>query len=48
VRRLVVTHLSERYPGPEQHLAEATAAAGPDVDVVVAEDLDRIPLPPRR
>ena len=43
-RRLVLTHLSQRYPLPDEHLAEA-AAVFPDV--VVAEDLDRVPVPPR-
>lgn len=44
VRRLVLTHLSQRYTAPAEHLAEA-AAVFPDV--VVAEDLDRITVPPR-
>lgn len=43
-RRLVLTHLSQRYPDPREHLAEA-AAVFPDV--VVVEDLDRVPVPPR-
>jgi ribonuclease Z len=45
-RRVVLTHLSQRYPGTAAHLAEARAAA-PDLDVVVARDLDRIRVPPR-
>jgi hypothetical protein len=36
----VLTHLSQRYPEPDEHLAEA-AEVFPDV--VVAEDLDRVP-----
>ena len=44
VRRLVLTHLSQRYPDPAEHLAEASAVFP---DVVVAEDLDRIAVPPR-
>ncbi len=44
VRKLVLTHLSQRYPTPHEHLAEATAVFP---DVVVAEDLDRFTLPPR-
>lgn len=44
-RRLVLTHLSQRYPDGDGHLAEA-AAVFPDV--LVARDLDRIPVPPRR
>jgi ribonuclease Z len=46
-RRLVLTHISQRYLDPSGHVAEARAAA-PDLDLVVAADLDRIPLPPRR
>jgi ribonuclease Z len=47
VRRVVLTHLSRRYPDAAGHLAEARAAA-PDIDLTVARDLDRVPLPPRR
>jgi ribonuclease Z len=45
VRRLVLTHFSQRYPDPARFAAEAA-----DIfpDVVVAADLDVIPLPPRR
>lgn len=43
-RQLVLTHLSQRYPTPDEHLAEA-AAVFPHV--TVAEDLDRVPVPPR-
>lgn len=46
-RRVVLTHLSQRYPDGDGHLAEARAAA-PDLDVTVAADLDRVALPPRR
>ncbi len=45
-RRVVLTHLSQRYPDPAGHLAEARAAA-PELDLVVATDLQRIPLPAR-
>jgi ribonuclease Z len=46
-RRVVLTHLSQRYPDPAGHLAEARRAA-PDLDLHVARDLDRFPLPRRR
>jgi ribonuclease Z len=42
-RRVVLTHLSRRYPGTAAHLAEARAAA-PGLDVHVARDLDLVPL----
>lgn len=45
VRRLVLTHFSQRYPDTRQHRDEAAEVfAG---DVVVAEDLTRIPVPRR-
>jgi ribonuclease Z len=44
-RRLVLTHFSERYADLER-FAEEAGAIFPDV--VVARDLDRIPVPPRR
>jgi ribonuclease Z len=44
-RRLVLTHFSQRYPDVTGLVAEA-AAEFPDV--VAAEDLATIPLPPRR
>jgi ribonuclease Z len=44
-RRLVLTHFSQRHPDPAPYLEEA-AAIFPDV--VVAADLDRVPVPPRR
>ncbi len=43
-RRVVLVHLSQRYPDLEEHRAEA-AAEHPDV--VVARDLDVVPLPAR-
>ncbi len=43
-RRLVLTHFSRRYPDPQAFLQEAAPIFA---DVVVAEDLDRIPVPPR-
>ena len=48
VRRLVLTHFSERYPAADEHrfADEASAAFGGDITLV--HDLDRIPLPPRR
>jgi ribonuclease Z len=47
-RRLVLTHFSQRYdPADGQRLAaEAGAAFGGDI--VVARDLDRVEVPPRR
>jgi ribonuclease Z len=45
-RRTVLTHFSQRYPTLEGHLVEARAAA-PSLDLVVARDLDRIPVPSR-
>jgi ribonuclease Z len=45
VRTLVLTHFSQRYPDPLDFLAEARKEfAGP---IVVAEDLMRVPVPPR-
>lgn len=46
-RRVVLTHYSQRYPDLDGHRAEAQAAA-PDLDLVIARDLDRVPLPARR
>lgn len=46
-RRVVLTHYSQRYPDLDGHRAEAREAA-PELDLIVAGDLDRIPLPPRR
>lgn len=44
-RRLVLTHFSQRYGDAERFAAEAGEVFD---DVVVASDLARIPLPPRR
>ena len=46
VRRLVLTHFSQRYADPARFAAEAAEVFGGEV--VVAEDLARIPLPSRR
>jgi ribonuclease Z len=43
-RRLVLTHFSQRYPNDAEFAAEAGAIFP---DVVVAQDLDRVPVPPR-
>ena len=43
-RRLVLTHFSQRYPDDAEFVAEAGAIFP---DVVVARDLDRVPVPPR-
>ncbi|GAA4975157.1 ribonuclease Z [Kineococcus glutinatus] len=51
VRRLVLTHFSQRYPDPGEFVAEATLAvadAGGGTEVVVAADLDVVEVPPRR
>ena len=45
VRRLVLTHFSQRYPDTSQLLRDAAAAF--DGDIVAAADLDRIEVPPR-
>ena len=45
VRRLVLTHFSGRYPDPRPFHEEAAGIF--DGDVVVAEDLTRIPVPVR-
>ncbi|GAA1793787.1 ribonuclease Z [Planosporangium flavigriseum] len=46
VRRLVLTHFSQRYTDPDRFAEEAAEEfAG---DVIVASDLARIPVPPRR
>ncbi len=44
-RRLVLTHYSGRHPD-EQAFAEEARRVFPDVHA--AQDLDRVPLPPRR
>jgi ribonuclease Z len=46
VRQLVLTHFSQRYTDPTRFAAEAAAVF--DGEIVVAEDLVRVPLPPRR
>ncbi|WP_395296260.1 ribonuclease Z [Kitasatospora hibisci] len=46
VRTLVLTHFSQRYPDLGQHLADARKHF--DGTVVLAEDLARVPVPPRR
>ena len=46
VRTLVLTHFSQRYPDLADHLAEARRHF--DGELVLAEDLARVPLPPRR
>jgi ribonuclease Z len=46
VRTLVLTHFSQRYPEPERFVAEANPHF--TGDLVVAEDLMRVPVPPRR
>jgi ribonuclease Z len=46
VRRLVLTHFSQRYPDLTGHRDEAAEVFGGDL--VVAEDLMRIPVPKRR
>lgn len=43
-RRTVLTHLSQRYPDPGGHLADARSVA-PELDLAVAADLDRFPVP---
>ena len=44
-RRLLITHFSQRYPDVRVLLDEASAVFG---DVVAAEDLLAVPVPPRR
>jgi ribonuclease Z len=47
-RRLVLTHFSQRYEsGDDKRLADEAASAFGG-EVVLARDLDRIPVPPRR
>lgn len=46
VRQLVLTHFSQRYPDPARFLDEAKAEF--DGEIVVAEDLERVPVPKRR
>ncbi len=44
VRKLALTHFSQRYPSAEQHLAEARQIFN---NVIVLNDLDRINIPRR-
>jgi ribonuclease Z len=46
VRRLVLTHFSQRYDDPTVFAHEA--AKHFDGEIVIAEDLGRVPVPPRR
>jgi ribonuclease Z len=46
-RRLVLTHFSQRYGDDAGSQLLRDAAAAFDGDIVVANDLDRIPVPPR-
>lgn len=46
VRTLVLTHFSQRYADPEQFAREAATVF--DGEIVVAADLTRVPVPPRR
>lgn len=46
VRRLVLSHFSQRYSEPARFHEEAAAVFGGEI--VVAEDLTRVPMPPRR
>jgi ribonuclease Z len=46
VRTLVLTHFSQRYPDASRFAEEARKEF--DGDLVLAEDLARIPVPPRR
>ncbi|MER7704714.1 ribonuclease Z [Kitasatospora sp. NPDC097605] len=45
-RTLVLTHFSQRYPDLGQHLADARKHF--DGPIVLAEDLARVPVPPRQ
>ncbi|MCR3747276.1 ribonuclease Z [Lentzea californiensis] len=45
VRKLVLTHFSQRYEDPAEFLAEAAAEF--DGEIVIAKDLDRVPVPKR-
>ncbi|XVV17568.1 ribonuclease Z [Actinoplanes sp. CA-131856] len=46
VRKLVLTHFSQRYADPRRFLDEAAAEFSGDI--VIAEDLMRVPVPARR
>ena len=45
VRKLVLTHFSQRYEDPSEFLAEAAREF--DGEIVIARDLDRVPVPKR-
>ena len=47
VRRLVLTHFSERYRAADQPRFVEEAAAAYDGEIVLARDLDRVPVPRR-
>ena len=46
VRRLVLTHFSQRYTDPARYAQEAAEVF--DGEIIVAADLTRVPVPPRR
>ena len=46
-RRLVLTHFSQRYDGAASGQLLRDAAAAYDGDIILAADLDRVPVPPR-
>jgi ribonuclease Z len=46
-RLLVLTHFSQRYESGDDKRLAAEAAAPFGGEVVLARDLDRIPVPPR-
>ncbi|MFD4252726.1 ribonuclease Z [Amycolatopsis thermoflava] len=46
VRKLVLSHFSQRYPDPEAFRAEAAASFGGEI--VVASDISRVAVPARR
>jgi ribonuclease Z len=48
VRQLVLTHISERYRAEDEPRFVEQAAAAYDGGIVLAQDLDRIPMPSRR
>jgi ribonuclease Z len=48
VRRLVLTHFSERYRAEDEPRFVAEAASVFDGDIVLVHDLDRVAVPPRR
>jgi ribonuclease Z len=48
VRRLVLTHFSERYATEDERRFTEEAARAYDGEIVLAQDLDRVPMPARR